>query len=244
MRWVARAIQIEPARRRNFGLQIDGLCLCRLPQLSIGRKPLKPLSGFLVCYITCCRAQQWLNIRRNVHASFDMLSVCLNALRRHKMPLKRKARTIVISSDSESDEPIATRPVAHVPSIPSISAGAKPLHLSAATAAPTEEAVRPVRPTSLQQLLRGISNAPSTSQHNSTAANASVPKQHALRPPTGDAGSALWVEKHAPATEDALAVHKKKVGEVKAWLQHAAATAAAASGGQRRGQLLVLTGAR
>lgn len=32
-------------------------------------------------------------------------------------------------------------------------------------------------------------------------------------------GGELWVEKHAPTIAEDLVVHKKKVGEVRAWLQ-------------------------
>ncbi|KAK9832070.1 hypothetical protein WJX81_003996 [Elliptochloris bilobata] len=38
-------------------------------------------------------------------------------------------------------------------------------------------------------------------------------------PPAACRGGELWVEKHAPASTDDLVVHKKKVADVRAWLQ-------------------------
>ncbi len=52
-------------------------------------------------------------------------------------------------------------------------------------------------------------------------------------------GRELWVEKHAPMCAEDLVVHKKKVGEMRAWLQ------AQAAPGAVRGvpRLLFVTGA-
>ena len=58
-----------------------------------------------------------------------------------------------------------------------------------------------------------------------TSSTRQTPQPPPLPPPASAAGSeALWVEKHAPKSSADLAMHKKKVEEVRAWLQQADAS--------------------
>jgi hypothetical protein len=51
------------------------------------------------------------------------------------------------------------------------------------------------------------------------AADAPSSSADAAAAAAADAASVQWVDKHEPASPDELLVHKRKVGEVQAWLQ-------------------------
>jgi hypothetical protein len=69
-------------------------------------------------------------------------------------------------------------------------------------------------------LLAGASTA---SQATASAAAADAPSSStdaaAAAAAAADAASVQWVDKHEPASAEQLLVHKRKVGEVQAWLQ-------------------------
>jgi len=93
----------------------------------------------------------------------------------------------------------------------------------------------------------GVPSKSSTKTHGQRGRGGS--RQAPSLPPTttlGGCNGDLWTEKHAPATEDDLVVHKRKVEEVRVWLHRHRATTEDKGGGMSPllsgGKMLLITG--
>jgi hypothetical protein len=87
--------------------------------------------------------------------------------------------------------------------------------------------------------------APSVTAHPAATASGATEQQQQQQPLQPQIQQQeLWVDSHEPATPDELAVHPKKVAEVRTWLEHCAETRArrAAGVGYPRPLVLVVTG--